>query len=203
MKYAYILVVSKLGGLWNRELYRLASSSRSGASPSESLCGAWPRLKNFFANDLSPSLNPSLSPSLSSSHALLKPLFFFVRGGRTGGTRGGGGGGRGGGMEMCSDGRGCDCSGTSIGRSPFSTVGDTSGCVFSQVETSRSSEWSPVGSGPINLSMSRRRFSTSTVWTRGAASPGPSPEDWGEHTFFHKTRDRNKPVRPTSWSGNP
>ena len=205
VKYAYILVVSKLEGFWNRALYRLTSSSRSGASPSESLRGAWPRLKNFFANDLSPSLNPSLNPSLRPSHALLKPLFLFVRGGRTGGTRDGGGegGGRGGGMEICSDGPGCGCSGTSIGHCPFSTVGDTSGGVFSQVERSRSSEWSLVGSGPISLSMSRRRFSTSTVWTRGTASPGSSPENWGEYTFFHKTRDINKPVRPTSWSGNP
>ena len=86
----------------------------------------------------------------------------------------------------------------------LASIDDAIGCFcLSQVEKSRSSEWSPVGSGPMRLSMPRRRFSIPTVGISGTASPGSSSGDWGEHTFFHQTRDRNKPIRPRSWSGNP
>lgn len=157
----------EFGGFWNRALYHLTSSPRSGASLPESVWGAWPRFRNFTS-------------ILTPSHALLKRLFFSWV------NRGGEGGGVSGGMDLCRDGRGCDFSGTSIGRSPFLTIGDTIGCFrLSQVEMSRSSEWSPAGSGPMSLSMSRRRFLISRVVTWGTASPGSSSGDWGKHTFFH------------------
>ena len=187
VKYAHFLVLVDFGGSENSVSYNLGSRSRSGASLSERLAGAWSPLSNFFANNL-----------LSLPHALLIMLCFFGRGVAGEGVEGDVGAG---GTGVRADERDCDRSTSlSLDRSIGDTIGDVR---LSQADVSRVSNWSPVASGPMRMSRRFRRSSASAFWRFNETSTNSSPENRGKYLFFREPHDWNEPVSPTSWSGIP
>ena len=124
MNYAFFLVLEGCGDFGNSVSYRLASSSRSGASLSESLGVKWSP-PNFFINTF-----------LNLLHALLTTLFFFVRG-VAGRSLGGGEGGRGGRGDGVTPGCIAVCTAVCTVSTSGSTIGDTVG---GEAEMSWSSE---------------------------------------------------------------